>query len=372
MNVENWNGIYGQDSVKKLLNVLIDSDKIPHAFLFKGNDGVGKDFLAIRFAQGLNARYSNHDSFPHVNQLIRNLNEPYIKYIFPLPRGKNETESSGPYEKLSQEDNELIKEEINEKIKNPYHRINIPRAKQIKISSIRDIRKFLSMDYSDVKYRFILISSAHMMNEEAQNAILKNLEEPPEGTIFILTTPFPEQLRETIRSRCWIINFQPLKTKEVEDVLVTNFNIERKDAKTVAPFSNGSISEAINLLHQEMTVLKEKTILILRYSFGRRYHSALEEFNSATGEQGSEAYKILLLMIISWLNDLQKYRAGLDNYFFDDYAETLHKFDIRFSDVKLNEMVYKLDKFISLLKNNINLNTLSLNIITELSLLTQR
>ncbi len=372
MNIENWNGIYGQDSGKNLLNVLINSDKIPHAFLFKGNDGIGKDFLAIRFAQGLNARYSNPDSLQHINQLIRNLNEPYMKYIFPLPRGKNETESSGPYEKLSQEVNELIKEELNEKIKNPYHRIKIPKASQIKISSIRDIRKFLSIDYSDVKFRFVLISSAHMMNEEAQNAILKNLEEPPDGIIFILTTPFPEQLRETIRSRCWTINFQPLKTKEVEDVLVTNFNIERNAAKTVAPFANGSITDALNLLQQELTVLKEKTILILRYSFGRRYHSALEEFNSVTGEQGSEAFKILLLMIISWLNDLQKYRAGLDNYFFADYAETLHKFDIRFSDVKLNEIVYKLDKFISLLKNNINLSTLSLNIITELSLLTQR
>lgn len=371
MNFENWKDIYGQDSIKRLLNTLIDSDKIPHAFLFKGNDGVGKDFLAIRFAQALNTHHSHSGSYQHVNQLIGGLNEPYIKYIFPLPRGKNETELSGPYEKLTQEDNDRIKIEIKEKIKNAYYRIKIPRANQIKISSIRDIRKFISMDYSDMKFRFVLISSAHMMNEEAQNALLKNLEEPPEGTIFILTTPFPEQLRETIRSRCWTINFQPLKTKEVEKILITHFNIERKIARTVAPFSNGSTTEALNLLQHDMLWLKEETILVLRYSFGRRYHSALEEINSVTHEQGSDAYKILLLMIISWLNDLQKYRAGLENYFFDDYAETMHKFNLRFSDVKLNEIVYTLDKFTSLLKNNINLSTLSLNIITELSLLTQ-
>jgi len=121
-----------------------------------------------------------------------------------------------------------------------------------------------------------------------------------------------------------------------------------------------------------MAMLKEKTILILRYSFGRRYHSALQEFNLVTSEQGSDSYKIVVLMIISWLNDLQKYRSGLGNYFFEDYIETLQKFDLRFSDIKLNEMVYKLDKFASLIKNNINLSTLSLNIITELSTLTQR
>jgi len=372
MNEGSWKGIYGQDSVKNLLNLLIDSGKIPHAFLFKGNDGVGKEYTAIRFAQALNLHHSNPGLAQHISQLIQNLNEPYLKYIFPLPRGKNETESSGPMEKLSQEDNELVKEELKEKVRNPYHRIKIPKASQIKISSIRDIRKFLSLDYSDVKFRFVLISEAHLMNEEAQNALLKNLEEPPEGIIFILTTPFPEQLRETIRSRCWIINFQPLNTEEIENILTSNFEVDRNLAKSVAPFSNGSITNAMHLLQQDMAMLKEKTILILRYSFGRRYHSALQEFNLVTSEQGSDSYKIVVLMIISWLNDLQKYRSGLGNYFFEDYIETLQKFDLRFSDIKLNEMVYKLDKFASLIKNNINLSTLSLNIITELSTLTQR
>lgn len=372
MKVNNWQGVYGQQTVKNLLNSLIDTDKIPHAFLFKGNEGVGKEFTAIRFAQALNTRKLHPDSAQHINRLIWNLNEPYIKYIFPLPRGKNEDESSGPLEKLSREDNELIIEEMNEKVRNPYHKIKIPKANQIKISSIRDIRKFLSMDYGDVKFRIILISGAHLMNEEAQNALLKNLEEPPEGVIFILATPFPGQLRETIRSRCWTINFQTLKTSEIEDILVSHFRIESNQARSVAPFSNGSITEAMNLLQHDMVKLKEKTILILRYSFGKRYHSALEEFRSVIDEQGSESYKILILMIISWLNDLQKYRAGLNNYFFEDYIETLQKFDLKFSDVKINEIVFRLDRFASFLKNNINPATLTLNIIIELSSLTLR
>ncbi|MDX1813099.1 MAG: DNA polymerase III subunit delta' C-terminal domain-containing protein, partial [Gammaproteobacteria bacterium] len=176
----------------------------------------------------------------------------------------------------------------------------------------------------------------------------------------------------TIRSRCWILKFQPLNTEDIENLLIANFNVDEKTAKTVAPFAGGSVSEALNLLQHDMAFLTEKTILILRYSFGRRYHSAIEEFNAFTSEQGTGAHKILLVMLISWLNDLQKYRAGLKNYFFDDYAETLQKFNLKFSDVKLNEIVFKLDKYASLLKNNINLSTLSLNIITELSLLTQR
>jgi DNA polymerase III subunit delta' len=372
MSNDNWKDICGQDSVKVLLDSLLNSDKIPHAFLFKGNDGVGKEYTAIRFAQFLNLRQSVNAPNQHIIQFIQNLNEPYVKYIFPLPRGKNETEASGPYEKLSQEENEIIKEELKEKISNPYYRMKIPKANQIKISSIRDIRRFLAMDYSDVKFRFVIISSAHLMNEEAQNALLKNLEEPPEGIIFILTTPFPELLRETIISRCWIINFHPLKTLEIEKILVSEFKIEREMAESVAPFSNGSVTNALNLLQYDMAVLKEKTILVLRYSFGRRYHSALDEINTFISEQGSDALKMLLLMIISWLNDLQKYRSGLTDYFFDGYVETLQKFNLRFSDIKLNKIVFKLDKFSSLIKSNINLNTLALNIVTELSLLTQR
>ncbi len=372
MNDENWIGVYGQDSVKTLLNSLISSDKIPHAFLFKGNDGIGKELTAIRFAQAINIHNLPPEKGDHISQFIRNFSEPYIKYIFPLPRGRNETESSGPMEKLSQEDSDLVKEELEAKIKNPYHRIKIPKANQIKISSIRDIRKFLSMDYSDLRFRFVLISSAHMMNEEAQNALLKNLEEPPDGIVFILTTPFPEQLRETIRSRCWIINFQPLAVDDVENILVSDFNIDEQSARSAALFSNGSVTEAVNLLRHDLTQLKEKTILVLRYSFGRRFHSALEEFNSVINEQGSESFKILVLMIISWLNDLQKFRAGLTNFFFDDYVETLQKFNLKFSDVELNEIVFKLDKSASLIKNNINLSTLTLNIITELSLLTRK
>ena len=187
-----------------------------------------------------------------------------------------------------------------------------------------------------------------------------------------MATPFPEQLRETIRSRCWLISFQPLAIDDIKNILINYYNVEKSLARSVAPFSNGSVAEAVNLLRHDMEMLKEKTILILRYSLGRKYHSALEEFNSVVEGQGGDIYKILVLMMISWFNDLQKFRAGLDDFFFEDHKDTFKKFNLRFSDVKLNEIVYKLDRLSSLIKQNINLNTLSLNIITELSLLTQR
>jgi DNA polymerase-3 subunit delta' len=365
-----FEGITGQKSVKNILNKLIDNSKIPHALLFQGIEGSGKELISIRFAQAVNKKFSSIDDNSQVIKKIACFAEPYVKYIFPLPRGKNETDTSSPMEKFSQAEIQIIQDELNKKIANPYYKIKIPKAQNIKINSIRDIKKFLSLDYSDIKYRVILISDAHLMNESAQNALLKNLEEPPEGVIFILATSFPSLLRETIRSRCWLVNFEPLNNSEIKEILVKYFEVENTDAESVAPFAGGSVTSALTLLENDFENLKEKTIFILRYSFGRKYNSALNEFSAFISEGDSESVKILIQMIIIWLNDVQRFRHGENNLFFKDYKETLEKFNNRFPDIELNGIVTELDKLISIFKNNINLNTIILSLVFKLSSLT--
>jgi DNA polymerase III subunit delta' len=365
-----FEGIIGQETAKNILNKLINTSKIPHAFLFQGLNGIGKELIAIKFAQGVNKKSSSIDDSNPVIKKIANFAEPYIKYIFPLPRGKNETDQTSPTEKLSQAEIQTVQEELNKKVINPYYKLKIPKAQNIKINSIRDIKKFLSLDYSDINYRIILISDAHLMNESAQNALLKNLEEPPAGVIFILTTPFPSLLRETIRSRCWILNFHPLEYSEIKKILIKYFNVDKKSAESVAPFAGGSVSSALSLLENDFDLLKEKTILILRYSFGRKYNSALNEFASFISEGDSESVKILIQMIIIWLNDIQRFKFGEDGIFFSDYQETLEKFNAKFPDIELNEIVAQLDNLISIFRNNVNLNTIILSLIFKLSSLT--
>jgi len=208
------------------------------------------------------------------------------------------------------------------------------------------------------------------MNEEAQNALLKSLEEPPEGVIFILTTPYLNNLRETIRSRCWIINFQPLSNNDLTKILISNFNIEKKLAEKISPFSGGSISNALKLLENDFEELLEKTILVLRYSFGRKYHSALNELYGFLSENNSESIKLIISMIIVWLNDFQKFRLDNGNIYFADYIETIQKFNNRFSYVNLDGIISKLEKFSTIIQNNVNINIIILNIVYELSNLT--
>jgi len=366
-----WNGVYGQEPAKEILSQLIISSRIPHAFVFIGTDGVGKYILSLRFAQLLNS-YNLPEKSSFINNQIASLIEPFIKYVIPLPRGKNETDSSGPVEKFNPDEIQELKSELEKKIKNPYYKISLSRANIIKISSIREIGKFLSLNYSDVKYRFILISDAHLMNEESQNALLKNLEEPPEGVIFILLTPYPDLLRETIRSRCWAINLQPLKNEHIHKVLTEYFDIPEKIATDASPFSDGSVTKAIELIENDFENLKEKTISFMRYSLGGKFNSAFNELNPYLSENDAGSIKLLIKMIISWMNDILKHRISINDFYFNSHKETIIKFNSKFPDVELNEVIQKLDYLSSTIRNNINLNVICLNLVLELASLTKR
>ena len=365
--IDFFNDIEGQHRVKQILSKFNSGVKIPHALLFTGIDGVGKEKMAIKFAQFLSSLSVKKEELERVQNMISNLSEPYVKYIVPLPRGKNETESDSPTDKLSKDEIELLQEELKRKSGNLYYHFDLPKANTIKINSIREIKKFISLEFSDISYRFIIISSAHMMNEAAQNALLKNLEEPPAGVIFILITPYPNRLRETIRSRCWKITFDPLTNKQIANILTADFNIDSGTATSVAPFSDGSITTALKLIEMDIGLLSEKTISILRYSFGHKFHSAFDEFSELLKDQSAENIQLIIKMIITWLNDLQKHKLGINHYFFKEYKETLEKFNAKFPDVELNNIALKLDRLSSHIKNNININLLAANIIFELS-----
>ena len=365
------NDIFGNDKVKLILTNIINSGNVPHAFLFTGPDGVGKENAAIAFTKAINTQDSTAAIKSKTISSIESFSEPFIKYILPLPRGKNETEQSDPYEKLSDDEIELVNSEFQKKSENLFYKIIIPRANFIKISSIRDIKKFLSLNYDDVRYRVILVSQSHLMNEESQNALLKNLEEPPEGVIFILCTPFPEKLRETIRSRCWKISFQPLENEVITKILIEKFNINEKLALEVAPFSSGSVQEAIDLLEYDFEELVEKSIRILRYSFGKKYQSAFAEFEEIASESDQIKARLLIKMLLLWLNDFQKFRHNNNsNLFYSKHTETFDKFNTKFPNVDLNSVTQNLDKISSSFRNNINLNVAISNIVFQLASLT--
>ena len=213
-----WNAIIGQEKVKNLLQKAIIDNRIANSYCFWGLDGIGKDALAIEFAKSANCInpiiYGNTiqacDSCSSCKE-ITNLQSQSLEIIFSLPAGKTpDGHSDDPIAKLSDEQIDLIQEQIALKAENPYHKISIPNANQIKISSIRGLKKKLTLTSGSRGRRFVIISNADEMNSESANSFLKTLEEPHDNITIILTTSRPDTILPTILSRCQQVRCQPL------------------------------------------------------------------------------------------------------------------------------------------------------------------
>lgn len=366
-----WELISEQEKVKEILNIFFLNRRVPHAFVFSGPDGVGKFNTALQFCKILYSS-SNQKIQDDSVKLISSLQEPVLKYICPLPRGRGEDADYSSFEKLTKDQLESYQEEIQKKISNPYHKIFIEDANTIKISSIRDIKKFMSSSYEEYPFRFIIIDYAHLMNEQSQNALLKSLEEPPEGYYFFLLTNQKEKLLSTIISRCWKLEFDPLSIDTIKSILINNFNIEPELSSKAALFSEGSIHSAIYLLNSNINGILESIISILRYSFGGRYYSAIKELNDSLKNQSVEEVKLIIRLIKIWLNDLLKKRYSITDYYFGDFKDTIEKFNDKYGNTRVDILYNKLALLEEKCEMNLNLNVLILNLIFELRGLTLR
>lgn len=127
----------------------------------------------------------------------------------------------------------------------PYLISKLEDKHEILIAQVHELLRELSMT-SD-KPRAIVVDDAHRMSEEAQNALLKTLEEPPKDTTLILVTHVPDKLLGTIRSRCQTLFFHPLADEEIAALAKKRHRLDDDRAKVAALLAGGSIG-ALSLL----------------------------------------------------------------------------------------------------------------------------
>ncbi|MCX7794204.1 MAG: DNA polymerase III subunit delta' [Thermodesulfovibrionales bacterium] len=174
--------IIGQKTPVRILKGLLRSGRLPHAFLFTGEPGIGKLFTAKTFLKTLICKKRDEDF-----------------------NCCDSCRSCRSIDTFSFPDLRLIK----------------PENGQIKIETIRELNEFLNMSPYDSPFKMVLIDEADRINISAANAFLKTLEEPPRDAIIILITEKPEALADTIRSRCVRIPFSPLSINETIEVMKT-------------------------------------------------------------------------------------------------------------------------------------------------------
>lgn len=373
-----WYQIIGHDKIKKILQNSIINNRISHAYCFIGIEGIGKDALAIQFAKICNCEkpiiddgFIDSCDKCHSCISIDNLTHPNLELIFSLPTGKSsDTKGDSAYDKLSSEQIEIIKDEIENKAKNHYLPLKIPNATQIKISSIRDVKQKLSLSSFNDKRRFVIVLKADEMNIEAENAFLKTLEEPQENITIILISSKPDSLLQTIISRCQQINFSPLDENKIVRKLILDNNSNEIDAKIAARFAQGSYLKALDFLDEENRVLRNEIVNLLRISLKKvKYREELvKNLKNFLKDKDKNQINKIMQMLIFWLNDVNiiKITGNSELIINSDDIQTIQKFFKGFGSKDIPKAINEIENYITMIYRNVNVNLILISLFIKL------
>jgi DNA polymerase-3 subunit delta' len=246
--------ILGQERTIEILKRSLSTGLLPHAYIFVGEEGIGKFFTAINLAKALNCEKS--EIRDGRQETIINNSSPVTEPALSLSRrhpSQKEIEACDncpsciEIDKGIHPDVLFIKPEGDQiKIDQKGDQIKIgQKSDQIKIGQIRTAGERLSLRALKGRRKVMIIDDAHTMNIASANALLKTLEEPPEGTVIILITPSPHHLPATVLSRCQRLSFGLLKRKVIEDILISK-GMKKEDAFLTASLSDGRIGRALS------------------------------------------------------------------------------------------------------------------------------
>lgn len=199
-----FDNVIGNEKIKEILNTSIEQNKISHSYLFIGIDGIGKKIMAKIFS----------------------------KRILCLDNGtcNNKCKSCIEFETENHPDFKIIK----------------PDGNTIKIEQIRILQKEIQEKPIISSRKIYIIDDADKMTKEAQNALLKTLEEPPEFAIIILIGNNENLFLETIKSRCIILHFEKISNDKIRNFIESQYDLKNVNDDILQMFQ-GSIGKAIYL-----------------------------------------------------------------------------------------------------------------------------
>jgi DNA polymerase III subunit delta' len=350
-----WPSIIGQERIKSQLKQALQNHRIAHAYLFYGPEGIGKDALAIEFAKAMNCETGSTEACDKCKNCRRmdSFQHPNTKLVFALPTGKNERTSDDPINVLSETQVAEVREQIQIKAKNPYHRIEVPKANFIKINSVRDIKREASLSRTEEGKKVFIILNADMMNAEASNSLLKTLEEPLPGVVLLLTTAVKDQLLPTIISRCQLLKCDSLRDEEIESALINREGVDHSIARLAAQLSQGSYKNAQLLSSLNMVEERKDVVEFLRLVLSKNKAmliDAIDELASSSDRSGIERW---LKLLQSWLRDALLLQQNEQAPLLDDEKNSMKNFVEKFSNANLIASIQTVEKAIAHLDKNV-------------------
>ena len=224
-----------------------------------------------------------------------------------------------------------------------------------KLVSVNEVRDQVIYDVDTAPYygpyKIYIIQDAQFLNENAQNALLKTIEEPPEYVLIFLLTDNAEGLLETIRSRCVRLDMEALDKTLVKDELIKQ-GVEPMKAKEAAAFSKGNLGQAILLTNEsDYAYIKDQTNNCLKRIENL---DALEIFKVAEELDKVSAPESLQIML-RWFRDILKYKSTgkSDDLYNENDKSVIIKQANKLSYESINKIIIALEDAELKIKNNV-------------------
>ena len=301
--------IRGQDSAIEFLKNSIAKNKVSHAYIFVGPSGVGKRLTAVNFAKALNCLDAKDGEPCGVCAQCRKIdasNHPDVLIFYPEKEGSS-----------------------------------------LGVDKIRAVTKDIGLKPYEGRKKVYILDSADSMTQEAQNALLKTLEEPPSDSVIILITENINALFSTVRSRARRIRFFPLPGAEVRRILVDNYKVDNDRAEVLSRISSGEPARAIKYNDESFFEKRNRIIDALRN--GTLPDSDLDGFSRPD-------LRLALDIMLTWYRDIliAKTGGGLQTLINVDKSDLIQDEAMKAGFDELNSTISQIILTGSFLDQNIN------------------
>lgn len=319
--------VVGHEEVVQYIKNVVVQDKVSHAYIINGEKGSGKKLLSHLFAQSL--------------QCEKNEEEPC-----------NECHSCK--QALSGNHPDIIE-------------VTHEKPNSIGVDDIRvQVNEDIQVKPYNGKYKIYIIPEADLMTVQAQNALLKTIEEPPAYAVILLLTENADKLLPTICSRCVMLKLRNIKDKLVKDYLMDKLHVPDYKADVCTAFAQGNIGKAILLATSDhFNEIKEAAIQLLKNIDNMEVSELVEAVKHIT------VYKIevtdYLDVLTIWYRDVLIYKAtkNIDRVIFGEQLDYIRERATKSSYEGIEIILEAIEKAKARIKANVNF-----ELVMELLLLT--
>ena len=382
--------IKAQDKPIQILKEYIKRSRLRGSYLFVGEEGVGKKLVAKTLAKALNCEGQTLDSCDNCVPCLKieKGQHPDI-HIIDGSTSSFDRLRTNPERVKRVEGSLTINPERSRRIEGPVspgvnlepgQRIVGQESDSIKIEHIRQLQKDINLKPYTGEKKVFIIDNAHNLTAEAQNALLKILEEPPDDSLIILISAKPALLFKTIISRCRMMKFWPLPRTKLEEILKKDFHLDNNLAHFLAYSCEGRIGQALKL--KDTDILREKNRIIDAFTPLETMDRQKKDAVSLTGftqvkRSGPDRLSIEnrnnirahLNILAGWFRDMYLIKIGtpyseLINL---DRKEELLRLMHRYAFTDLYEILHSLSDTLLYLERNINVKLLLANLREDIS-----